>query len=156
VIGISVDAPAQAAALTEKLGIPFPLLSDPDGAAAIWPFGVWDADGSMARPATIALQPGGLEIARFEGTDYADRPVEEELLDRVRELGLRPRELRSGRHPFVEPQPSETAFPRESLPAYFRAVRSAARAIYARTGAEEARLLAELGGRYYDAVKKRL
>ncbi len=138
--------------MTEKLGIPFPLLSDPDGRGAIWEFGLWDENGSIARPATIAVAPDGLEIGRFEGSDYADRPVEEEILERVRNLGLRPRELRSGVHPHVEPAAGEEAYPRYALPIYFRAVRWSARAIYDRTGLDDARRIAEMGDRYYDAV----
>lgn len=47
-MGISVDSPAQNAATVEKLRLPFPLLSDPEGTQAIRPYDVWHGGKSSA------------------------------------------------------------------------------------------------------------
>ena len=74
-VGVSVDAPEQNAALVESLRLPFPVLSDPDRSLAVEPFGVADPNDerNIARPAMILVAPGGDEVFRFESRDFADR-----------------------------------------------------------------------------------
>lgn len=58
VVAISADPPERLREWAEKLGEPFPLLSDPGGEAAR-AFGVWDADQRRARRAAFVLDAGG-------------------------------------------------------------------------------------------------
>ena len=53
-VGISVDDAGRNAAMVEKLGLPFGLLSDPGGEGAIKPYGVWDEGNPFARTAVVS------------------------------------------------------------------------------------------------------
>jgi hypothetical protein len=137
VVGISADDVGKNAAMTAKLELPFPLLADSGGEAAIKPFGVWDERGEIARPSVVVLTPAGEEAFRDVGIDYADRPDDEHVIEAVRKLRLPARPLLPGVHPHAEPHPSERAFRRENLVPYFRGVRSGATALVGR-GVEQA------------------
>lgn len=152
-VAISVDDVGANAALTAKLRLPFPVLSDPDGEGAIKPFGVWHAEEGIARAAVVALAPDGGEVFRHVGIDYADRPVELEVLAAVRALGLPAREDRPGVHPHAEPRPSPRAYAREALLPYFRGVRGAAKALHGRTGEEHAARVQALAERFVEALE---
>ena len=77
--GISVDAVENNQAMVEKLLLPFPLLSDPEG-RVIKEWDVWtDADGGIARPSIFAVRGDGSIAWRYVGTDFADRPTDDEL-----------------------------------------------------------------------------
>lgn len=80
-MGISVDPAERNAAMVDKLALPYPLLSDPDGQEAIKPYGVWHDGQSFARPAVVLLRPDGSEAVRQVGEDFADRLPEEELVE---------------------------------------------------------------------------
>ena len=65
--------------MVEKLLLPFPLLSDPDG-TVIKEFGVWtDGEGGIAKPAIFAIHTDGSIAWSYVGADYADRPTDDEL-----------------------------------------------------------------------------
>jgi peroxiredoxin Q/BCP len=84
IAGISVDPVENNAAMVEKLLLPFPLLSDPDG-RVIKEWGVWsEADGGIAKPSIFAVRKDGSLGWRYVGQDYADRPTDDELFDSVR------------------------------------------------------------------------
>jgi peroxiredoxin len=151
VAGVSVDAVGENAAMTEKLELPFPLLADPGGDAAIKPLDVWDEKEAIARTAVVVLSPAGEEVYRRVGIDYADRPDEEDVLGAVRRLGLPPRPAPAGVHPHAEPRPSNRAYPRENLFPYFRGVRSGADALV-RRGDEQAAGVRAVAERFLDAL----
>lgn len=138
--------------MTAKLGLPFPLLADRGGEAAIKPFGVWSEEGRMARTSLVVLAPDGREVFRHVGVDYADRPGEE-VLAAVQELGLPAREPPPPVHPYAEPHPSPRAYLRENLVPYFRGVRGAAVALHGRTGDEQARRVVALADRFLAALQ---
>jgi hypothetical protein len=142
VVGVSVDDVGKNAAMTAKLELPFPLLEDPEGEAAVKPFGVWDEQGAIARTAVVVLSPSGAEIFRQVGVDYADRADEEDVLAALPRLEVPPRPVPEGVHPHAEPQPSERAFRREFLFPYFRGVRSGADALVRRGDEQAASVLA--------------
>lgn len=73
---ISVDPPADSAALADRLGIQFPLLSDPD-AAVIDAFGVKMAGELLAVPATMVVRPDRSIAWRYVGDTVPDRPAVE-------------------------------------------------------------------------------
>ena len=82
--GISVDPVENNRAMVDKLLLPFPLLSDPEG-RVIKDWGVWnDADGGLARPSIFALKKDGSVVWRYVGVDYADRPTDDELFESLR------------------------------------------------------------------------
>lgn len=83
-VGISVDPIENNRAMVEKLLLPFPLLSDPEG-AVIRQWGVWsDGEGGIARPSIFAVRQDGSITWRYAGSDYADRPTDEQLFESLR------------------------------------------------------------------------
>jgi hypothetical protein len=156
IVGISIDSPEQNAAMVEKLGLPFPLLSDPDRSQAIVPYGVADPkdDRNIALPTVVLVAPGGEEQARFSARDFADRPPEDDVLAALGSLGLPP-----AVQPPPEPgaaRPGPNAIPLEQLLPYYRGARFAVIAMSRRhpdTKEEADRYVAQLD-RYTEAVKQ--
>lgn len=77
---ISVDDPADSQALAESLGLPFPLLSDPE-AGVIAAYGVQMEGQRLAVPATFVVRADRTIAWRYVGDAVPDRPP----LDVVRE-----------------------------------------------------------------------
>ena len=142
--------------MVEKLGLPFPLLSDPDRSQAIVPYGVADLkdDRNIALPTVVLVAPGGEEQARFSARDFADRPPEDDVLVALGSLGLPP-----AVQPPPEPgaaRPGPNAMPLEQLLPYYRGARFAVIAMSRRhpdTKEEADRYVAQLD-RYTEAVKQ--
>ena len=87
--GISVDPPDHNAAMVEKLALPFPLLSDPQGALSR-AYGVWDEEGRIAVPAIVLINKTGTVRWLYAGHDFADRPGDDTLfraIDSIDEMG---------------------------------------------------------------------
>lgn len=155
VFGIGIDSPQRQSALIQNLMLPFPLLSDPDRTAAVQPFGVADEKDrrDIARPAVVLITPDGEEAFRIVSRDYADRPMEDSVLEAVRALGLPPttQDL-----PALGPaEPGPAAFRVNDMVPYFRGARFAAHAMgnrfpEARSDADA--YIAQLD-RYIDAAK---
>lgn len=81
---ISVDSVEQNHTMVEKLLLPFPLLSDPEG-RVIKDWGVWtDSEGGIAKPAIFAIRNGGSIVWEYVGRDFADRPTDDELFNSLR------------------------------------------------------------------------
>jgi len=78
VAGISVDPPSNNAGMVGKLQLPFPLLSDPEGELARH-FGLWDADEGLAVPSVIVVDQSGEVRYLYKGSDFADRPTDDEV-----------------------------------------------------------------------------
>ena len=70
---ISVDEPADSRALAEKLGLPFPLLSDPE-AKVIEAYGVAMAGERIAVPATFVVRPDRTIAWQHVSETVPDRP----------------------------------------------------------------------------------
>lgn len=153
VVGISVDPPPQNAAMVEKLQLPFPLLSDPDGSGAIKPYDVWHDDASIARPAIVLVRPDGEVAFRHVGGDFADRPTEDDVLAEVRALDLPAIEQPAPRPGRAEP--GERAVDLGWLPAYLRGAKFAATAVGMRVpeAAEQVETLKAEYDRYQAALK---
>jgi peroxiredoxin len=82
--GISVDPIENNRAMVEKLLLPFPLLSDPEG-RVIKEWDVWnDNDGGIARPSIFAIRSDGSIGWAYVGRDFADRPTDDELFKSLR------------------------------------------------------------------------
>jgi len=70
--------------MVEKLLLPFPLLSDPEG-RVIREWDVWtDAEGGIAKPAIFGIRSDGSIALSYVGRDYADRPTDDELFNSLR------------------------------------------------------------------------
>jgi peroxiredoxin len=79
VAGVSVDPPETNARMVGKLLLPFPLLSDPRG-ELMKRLGLWDAEDGVAVPTVIVTDRSGEIRYLYSGSDFADRPDEEEVL----------------------------------------------------------------------------
>ena len=67
--------------MVDKLLLPFPLLSDPEG-LVIKAGGVWsDTEGGIAKPSIFAVRPDGSIAWEYVGSDFADRPTDGELFE---------------------------------------------------------------------------
>ena len=132
IAAVVVDALAQNAAMVEKLALPFPVLSDPDGEGAIKPLGVWDAEGKMATPAIIVFAPDGHEAYRYASVDFMDRPNDDEILETLSSLGLPATETLTATIAHLDPRPGSRATKLDSLAVYMRGVRFASMALAGR------------------------
>lgn len=83
--GIVVDEPEKNQAMVEKLALPFPILSDPEG-EVIRAWGVWNpGEGGVAKPSLFLVRPDWSLAFEYVGTDFADRPTDAELFAAVAE-----------------------------------------------------------------------
>jgi hypothetical protein len=132
VFAISADTPPMNAAVSQKLALPFPILSDPDRDRAITPLGFADEKDprQISRPGTVIVAPTGEVVYSVTGRDYADRPDEDDLLAQVDQLGLPP--TTQGPPTLGEVQPGDKAVAVEGLPSYLRGAKFAALAIRSR------------------------
>ena len=76
---ISVDEPKTSAELATKLGVTFPLLSDPQQ-TAIRAFGVADESTGVAWPTVFVIDRDGKVAARFFTESYKKRATTSDLL----------------------------------------------------------------------------
>ncbi|GAC1442646.1 MAG: hypothetical protein NVSMB52_00090 [Chloroflexota bacterium] len=83
--GISVDSIADNAEMVGKLSLPFPLLSDANG-ALIQRFNIWNEGGHIAVPALVVLDRAGKVVYSYSGHDFADRPGDGPLFDALRQV----------------------------------------------------------------------
>ena len=132
IAAIVIDPREQNAVMVEKLAVRFPILSDPEGAGAIKPYDVWDAEGKMATPAIVVLVPDGHEAYRYAGVDFMDRPNDDEILEALSSLGLSATETPTGTIPHLDPRPGSRATRLEHLAVYMRGVRFASMALAGR------------------------
>ena len=88
VAGISVDPPSHNAAMVEKLGLPFPLLSDPRG-DLIKSLGLWNEEEGVSEPAIVVLDKAGTVQHLYSGgSDFSDRPPEDALMEVLEGVGV--------------------------------------------------------------------
>lgn len=81
-VAISVDSAEDSRALAEKIGIPFPLLSDP-GAAVANRYGIGVAGDEMAIPSTLVVLPDRTIYWKKVGETVSDRPAVRIVLEQV-------------------------------------------------------------------------
>ena len=145
--------------MVRKLRLPFPMLSDPDRSLAIVPFGLADNvdPRHLARPALVAVAPGGSEVYRFVARDYADRLPEDDLIEILENRRLPPttQDLPAP----GDAQPGPRAMPVGAMVPYFRGGRFGALALGLRHKhlgeefkADSKAFVAEMD-RYVEAVK---
>jgi len=87
VAAIVVDPDENNRAMVDKLLLPFPILSDPEGRV----IREWDVlnptEHDIAKPAIFGIRRDGSVAYRYVGTDYTDRPTDEELFAGLKEVG---------------------------------------------------------------------
>jgi len=79
VVGISVDSTSDNAALAEREGVKFPLLSDAD-LKTIRAYGVEHVGKDISLPATVIVDKGGTVVWVYVGDRQTDRPVLPDVL----------------------------------------------------------------------------
>jgi len=79
VVAISVDEPKDSAELATKLGLTYPLLSDPDR-TAIKAFGVADENTGLAWPTVFVVGRDGKVAKRFFTESYKKRATTTDIL----------------------------------------------------------------------------
>jgi hypothetical protein len=87
-VGISVDPPRNNARMVGKLLLPFPLLSDPEGELARR-CGLWNAEEGVAVPSIVVVDQSGEVRYLYSGSDFADRPGDEEVFAAIDGLDSR-------------------------------------------------------------------
>jgi peroxiredoxin len=90
VVGLSYDAPATSAAAGAKLGLTFPLLSDP-GSKVIDAFGIRNAEAKgkaagVAHPVVFIVDGKGVIRAKLARDGYKERPESAEIIAAVKGL----------------------------------------------------------------------
>jgi peroxiredoxin len=78
-VAISVDEVAAGRAMTDKLGLGFPILSDPK-AEAIRAFGVFDEDTEIAWPSIFVVGKDGTVLQRWLADTYSQRVATDDVL----------------------------------------------------------------------------
>ncbi len=79
VVAIVTDDSDTNAALAERLGVTFPILSDPD-LTTIRAYGVEHVGKDIARPATVVVGEDGTVLWAYVGDRPADRPLLPDVL----------------------------------------------------------------------------
>lgn len=75
-----MDPAANNLKMVDKLALPFPLLSDPQG-ELIKLLGLWNEEESVSHPAIVVVDESGAIRYLYAGEDFADRPSDGELLE---------------------------------------------------------------------------
>ena len=71
--------------MAEKLELPFPLLSDARGELGKL-YGVWNEDEGIEAPSIIVVDRSGEIQYLYSGSDFADRPGDEEVFEALDNL----------------------------------------------------------------------
>jgi len=71
--------------MVQKLVLPFPLLSDPEG-TLIQYFELWDSDERIAKPAIAVVDQAGSIVYLYSGQDFADRPGDTAIFETIERL----------------------------------------------------------------------
>ncbi len=128
--------------MANKLFLPFPLLSDARGELAKT-YGLWNDREGVAIPAIVVIDRSGEIRFLYEGSDFADRPDDEELFAALDDLRRSPnvRESPETSLPFIRlsgadahdsVRPERPPMPLENLVPYYRGVYFTTRALKGR------------------------
>jgi peroxiredoxin Q/BCP len=85
VIAITVDSPEKNRKLSEKLNLPFPVLTD-DGHKVIDTYSILDAGGKISKAAAFILDKKGIVRWQYIADDYKVRPLDDVLLGELAKL----------------------------------------------------------------------
>jgi len=114
VVAVSVNEETRQAGMATRWGLTHTrFVSDPGGESYLQPLQLFDPEerGGIALPGMVIITPGGDEVYRYQGRDYADRTNDDDLFEALSGLGL----------PEVAPAPwTPTPEVPEDLRGYFR------------------------------------
>ena len=85
VVAISVDNPQKSGELSNKLKLPFPILSDVDH-KIIDAYDLYNAEGKIAKPATYILDTKGIVRWAFFEEDYKIRPLDDVIIEELKKI----------------------------------------------------------------------
>ena len=86
VLAVSIDDLSKARIIAEGLGLPYPILYDPD-ADVISDYGLYDLLGDgLATPATFIIDKDGVIRYRFVADRYYERPDADDIINELRAL----------------------------------------------------------------------
>jgi hypothetical protein len=158
----STDPPGAQLAMNRTWHLPFPWVSDPDGARLAKPLDAWNADerGGLFHPLVLLVAPDGREVLRHRSRDFADRDDDSDVLDGLRRLGLPSLEApRPWTPDGVAAEPTDHAFRVEAFGPYFRGLRFGTRALAGRmrddADAAEVRQTSDMAGSFLEAWTQR-
>lgn len=127
--------------MVRKLMLPFPLLSDARGELAKR-YGLWNAEESVAVPAIVVVDRSGEIRYLYAGSDFADRPGDEEILAALDSVGNAEKHGMEGPEISLSAadarnsvRPNKPPMPLEQLVPYYRGVFFATVALKKRFGA---------------------
>jgi peroxiredoxin len=83
---VVVDPVERNRAMVDKLGLDFPILSDPDGSAVIRPLGVWNHERGIARASVFVVRADGTVGWADVGAHPADRPIASDIAEALTEV----------------------------------------------------------------------
>ena len=85
-MAISTDDLSEAQDTAEGLGIPFPILYDPN-AGTVKDYGVYNLLGDrLATPSTFVIDKNGVISWKYIGRSISDRPTTGQVLEQLRQL----------------------------------------------------------------------
>lgn len=123
-----MDPPDNNVEMSRKLKLPFPLLSDPRGDLAKR-CGLWNEKEGVAVPAIVVVDRSGEIRYLYAGSDFADRPGDEEIFAALDDLedtdkhGLSGPEIEvSASEAQDSVRPNKPPMTLEQLMVYYRAV----------------------------------
>ncbi len=83
VVAISIDDLSNARTIAQSVGIPFPVLYNPDK-NVVRDYGVFNLLGDgLAAPSTFIIDAEGVITFKYVGRSIGDRPSSSELLERL-------------------------------------------------------------------------
>lgn len=141
-----MDPPSHGRALAERLGLPFPVLSDARG-DLIRDLGLWNEEEGVSEPAVVVIDGSGTVRHLYSGgRDFSDRPARDDLLAVLDGVGAdgaperaEPRvRLDAGEAEEESVRPEKPPFKPEALVPYYRGAIFAAIAIEKKLNGGEA------------------
>ena len=136
-----MDPPENNARMVGKLLLPFQLLSDPRG-ELIKHYGLWDERDGVATPSILVIDRSGEIRYHYIGSDFADRPGDEEVFTALDGLDAKIKRITGGSELRVTAEearesvrPDKEPMTLEELLTYYRGVFRATVALKKRFGA---------------------
>ena len=122
-VAISVDDDVRQAGMATRWGLTYTrMVSDPGGERYLKPLGLFNPDerDGIALPAMVVVEPGGMEVYRYRGRDFADRTNDDDLWQALAALGLPPVQPERWSADVIVPDDLDRYFRPSDLPGYFR------------------------------------
>ena len=148
--------------MAERWRLPFPIVSDPDGAVILRPLDLWNPDerGGIAWPGLVVFNADDTETWRFRSRDFADRPPDTAaLLAAVASLGAQPIDPPAPWAPESPPTEDPAAFRADAFAPFFSGIRTGALGLAGRLETAqdqgEARSLSAMAKSFLDGWKER-